>query len=295
MLNYKKINLKISRVLRFLWEELVYGGHLISLGSVSVIFTCATLLKIAITWDFLIISYFITYTIYLYNRYKEIKKDFLTNPQRTQHISKYIKHIPFIIFCCILMIIGMLLYFGKSLFILYFGLLIFLLGLFYTIFFKNFTQQIIGFKNLYVAFIWVLLSVFFLSFYYYFPLNLSLILISIFVFLRCFVGTSFYDIKDIESDRKEKLLTLAIILQKRKLIKFLKLVSVLSFLPIIIGIYIKLFPLFSLMLLFVIPVQFYFFNKINIQKANFPYLSEIALGTEKILWTFFILLGKTLC
>lgn len=281
--------MRIKQILKFVWNEFVYGGHLISLGAVSVVFASAILLNIPVTWDFLIIAYFITYTVYLYNRLNEFKEDFLTNPERTRHIKGYIKHVPCFIFFCTMIIVAMLMYFGNLL-SMAFGLLLLLFGLLYSLIFKKITQKIIGFKNFYVAFIWTLLIVF-LAVYYSFSMNLSIFLILAFVYLRCFMGTSFYDIKDIKSDEKENLLTLPIILKKKIFIRFLNIINILALLPIIIGVYLELLPRFSAMLFLVIPVAFYFLRKLENKKENLPYLSEIAIGLEKISWSIFILLG----
>ena len=271
------------------YNEFVYGGHLLSLGVVSMVFTSAILLDIKITLDFLLIIYLTNYIIYLYNRYKEFKNDYLTNFKRTLYIKKYIRYTPLIIFVFILVILFIFIYFQKF-FALYFWLFLIFFGLLYSYFFKKITTNIIGFKSFYVSAMSALL-VFFLAFYYFSLINISLILIAIFVFFKCLISTSFYDIKDIKSDRREKLLTFAIILGREKIKWFLYLVSILALLPIIIGVYFKLLPILSLVLFFTIPVSFYFLNKIKRDVKNVAYLSEIAIGVEKISWTFFILLG----
>ncbi len=284
--------MKTEQILKFVWNEFVYGGHLISLGSVSVVFASAILLSIPVTWDFLIIAYFITYTIYLYNRFKELEEDLLTNPERTRHIKVYIKYVPRFVFFCTMIIVTMLICFGNLLSIA-FGLSLLLFGLLYSIIFKKITKRVIGFKNFYVALVWTLLIVF-LIIYYSFSLSPSLFLVLIFVYLRCFMGTSFYDIKDIESDKKDGLLTLAIILQKKTLLQFLNVVNILALLPIIIGVYLGLLPAFAQALFFVIPIAFIFLKRLENKKVNIAYLSEVAIGVEKISWSLLILIGSFL-
>ena len=78
----------IKETIGLMRNELVYGGQLISIGAISVVFTAAILLGIKITWDCLIIIYLGIHSAYLYNRYKELKVDFLTNPKRTQYLKK---------------------------------------------------------------------------------------------------------------------------------------------------------------------------------------------------------------
>ncbi len=280
----------IEKILKSIWKEFIYGGHLLSLGAVSVVFTSAVLLGIKITWDFLIIVYLGTQSVYLYNRYKEYKIDFITNPERTEHIKKYVKMIPLIIFFFFLIILSILVYY-KNFSGLFFGSFLLIMGLLYSQVFKGFTRKIIGFKNFFVSLMWALLVIF-LAVYYSSPLNWALFLVFTFVFLRWVVNTSFFDIKDMESDQKEGLLTLANVLGQKRLINILSLIAGLAVIPMVFGFYLGLFPKFSLMLLFTIPYTFYFFKKSQDNKTNIAFLYNVIVDGEFILWPFFILIGK---
>jgi len=283
--------MNIKKILKFVWDEFIYGGHLTSLGAISVVFTSAILLNIKITWDFLIVIYLGTYSVYLYNRYEEFKIDTSTNLQRTKHIKIYLNFIPLIIFCFILIFVGILLYFNE-ISSLFFGILLLLLGLLYTKFFKKFTKKIIAFKSFYISSVWSLLIIF-LIIYYSFSFNLSVFLILFFIYLRIFVHTSSFDIKDIKSDRRDRLLTLPIILDQEKLFYLLEIVTIIAVMPIIFGFYFDLFSKYSLMLLFTIPYTFYYFEKLK-NKKNIAYFSQLAISGEKILWPLFIVVGKAL-
>ena len=282
----------IKKTLKIIWDEFVYGGHLLSLGAVSIVLTSAILLNIKITWDFLLIVYLGTQSIYLYNRYKEYKKDFLTNPERTKHIKKYIKYMPLIVFLFSSIAITIIVYFNKMS-VLIFGLSMLFLGLLYSLFLKGFTKKIVGFKSFFISLMWALLVVF-LSVYYSSPLNLALLLIFIFVYLKLFIHTCFFDIKDIETDKKEGLLTLAVILRKEKLIYLLNFINIFSMFPIILGFSFNLFPKFSLMLLLTIVIVFYYLQKSKDKKIDITYFSQVAISGEKISWSFLILVGKIL-
>jgi 4-hydroxybenzoate polyprenyltransferase len=215
-------------------KKFAYGGYLHSVGAVSAVFVSAVLLGIKITWDGLLAVYLFVQPIYSYDRLAGLKKDFLTNPERSQYVQKSIKTILFIIISHIMLFVGLLLYFGK-IFNLIFGLGLLAFGLLYNKYFKKITKKIIAFKNFFVATFWVLF-VLFMAVYYSFPLtNLGLLLILIFVFLKTLIMQIFFDIKDIESDKKENLLTLPIILGKEKITKLLNIGAIISALPIIIG------------------------------------------------------------
>lgn len=281
---------KSKEILRSIWSEFVYGGHLLSFGTVSIVCTVAILLNIKITWDFLVIVYLGTISCCLYGRYKNFDKDILTNPERCQYFKKYVKKIPLIIFCFIVINIGILLYFNK-ISVLLFAISLILLSFLYDIFLKKITKRIIGFKNFFVSLLFTLWIIF-LIFYYSLPLTLSVILILIFFYLRFFIGTSFSDIKDIESDKEEGLLTLASVLGERNLINILSTINCLVAIPIIIGAYFHLLPLYSLALLLSIPYSFYYFEKLKDRKISAAYLYNIVVDGELIMWSIFILIGK---
>ena len=118
----------IKKFLNIIWNEFIYGGLLQSLGALSIVFVSAVLLKIKITWDILLITYLLFYPLYLFNRFKEIKIDYLTNPERTEHLKQYLHLIPLILlFLIIILIIG-LIYFSNYWALLFVSILL-ILGL----------------------------------------------------------------------------------------------------------------------------------------------------------------------
>ena len=281
--------MKAKQILNLAGNELVYGGHLLSLGASSIVFTSAVLLDIKITWDCLAVVYLGAQIIYLYNRYKEFRKDFLTNPERTNHLRKYIKIVPLLIFIFTLIFIAILLNFNKFP-ALIFGLILILLGLLYSKCFKSFSKKIIGFKNLFVPFIWGLSVIFLVIYYSFVSLNFSVFFIFIFIYLRLYLHEIFFDIKDIKSDKKESLLTLPIIFEKQKLFDILNLVNVLAAIPIIIGFCLGLLPKFAIILLLMVIYAFYYLRKFK-KEAYSVYLHNLIIDGEYILWSLFVLLG----
>ena len=282
--------MKLKKILNSIWNEFVYGGHLISLGAASIVFTSAILLDIKITWDCLLVVYLGTESVYLYNRFKEYKVDFLTNPERTEHIKKYVKYIPFIIFLMTFSAIVFVVYFNK-ISALTFGLLLLIIGLLYSLFFKKITEKIIAFKSFFISLMWSLL-VLFLAIYYSAPINLALFLFSVFVFLRFFVSVSFFDIKDIKTDKQEGLKTLAVVLKQSTLWQFLSIIAILAVLPLIIGVYLRVLPISSLMLFLTIPYTFFYFKQLENKNISPYFLYNVIVDGEFIFWLFFVLSGN---
>jgi len=280
----------IEKIVNSIWNEFVYGGHLLSFGAVSIVYTASILLDIRITWDFLLVVYLGTESVYLYNRFKEYKVDFLTNPERTEHIKKYVKYIPFIIFLMTFSAIVFVVYFNK-ISALTFGLLLLIIGLLYSLFFKKITEKIIAFKSFFISLMWSLL-VLFLAIYYSAPINLALFLFSVFVFLRFFVSVSFFDIKDIKTDKQEGLKTLAVVLKQSTLWQFLSIIAILAVLPLIIGVYLRVLPISSLMLFLTIPYTFFYFKQLENKNISPYFLYNVIVDGEFIFWPFFVLSGN---
>lgn len=281
---------KIGKILEFLKNEFVYGGHLLSLGAASIVFTAAVLLDIHITWDFLLIAYLVTYIDYSYDRMVGLKHDILTNPLRTRHINSYIKFFPAIILAAALMIAVIMILYGN----LYSILLVFLMilgGLLYATSFKKMTQKITGFKSLYVSLVWSSLIVL-LSLYYDFPLNVAVILIFLFVFLRWLINVSFCDLKDLEADRKMGLLTFAAVMGEDNLLLFLTSINIISITPIMLGIYFGVLPRFSIFLGFLLLYSFYHFYRAKRYPSKINHTSDVLADSEFVLWSFFVILGK---
>jgi 4-hydroxybenzoate polyprenyltransferase len=284
----------IGRILKTVWQEFIYGGHLQSLGAASIVFTSAILLGTRITLDGLFVAYLIFYPLYLYNRFKEIKIDYLTNIERTKHLQKYSRFIPFILFSIIFILIVSLIYFS-NLRALIFGLLLLSFGLLYTPIFKKLTKIIILFKDLYVAAFFSLLVFFFIVYSSY---SLSTILIigvivfMVFVYLKAFLMQIFLDIKDLEIDKREGLLTFPTIFGKEKTLNILKIISILTTIPIplIFSLSFNVFPKSILMLLLTIPFNFYCFSLAQKQR----YSGYILASGEFILWPILILIGETI-
>lgn len=283
---------KIKKIIKFLWNEFIYGGHLHSLGVVGIVFTSALVLEVKISWDFLLIVYLGLHSMYLYNRFKEFKVDLLTNPRRTQYLKKYVQKIPLIIICLLIILIGIMFYFGNRP-ALIFGIFLLTMGIFYSQFLKKLTKKMICLKNFFIALMFSSLVIL-LFIYYSYDWTLGLILIFLFIFLRVFNNTIFFDIKDIESDRKKGLLTLPVMLEKRKLFHFLSIINILSGIPIILGFFLKVFPIFSLLFLLTIPYSFYYFKKSKEPKTDLNYLSYVIADGEYLFWVSIILVGKFL-
>ena len=79
------------------WDEFVYGSHLLALGDTLAIIAMSIILDIQITWALPLVIYLSVLAINSYNRYKEYDTDILTNPERSEKMRKYIRFFPYLI------------------------------------------------------------------------------------------------------------------------------------------------------------------------------------------------------
>ena len=272
----------------FSWNEFVYGGHWLSLGASSIALTTMILLNFNIKWEFLFIVYLGTQCIYNYNHYKEIDKDSLDNSKRAKHIKKYYSHISTITAVYGIMYLSLLVYFGENKSIFFGGFLL-ILGLLFTYKGKNISKRIMGFKSAYTAFSWALLPIF-TAVYISYQINETLVLLFLFVFLRWLVNTITFDIKDIKIDTKEKLLTFPIVF-KNRLLKFLHVLNLLSFAPLLIGIYLDFFQPCALFLLILFFYSYYYIDKVKYEDINVLSVFYIMVDGEYYYWPILLLLG----
>lgn len=280
---------RLKKIIEFIYNEFIYGGHLLSISAVGVTITSALLLNIRFSWDFVVVSYLGSQVVYYYNHFKDFKDDIISNPKRAEHIKRYKKLIPFIIILFILIILAIFYYYRNISIVFFTAILI--SGLLYTKYLKNFTINIVAFKNIIASFVGALLVIFPVVYYSY-RFNFSVYLLAVFMFLKWFVTTSFLDIKDIKSDGQKGFLTLPIIFKKETHFKLLILITVLSLVLIIVGIYLNLFPKYSIIIILMSPYTFYYLMKIKLKNANNIFLNYIFVDSEYIIWSIFILFIK---
>lgn len=281
----------MGKIVSAVWNEFIFGGHLLSLGAASVVWLVVIILDETLYVPLLLIPYFMSQIVYSHNHFKEAKLDILTNPERIEHNRELIKY--FSAF--------MLLYFSGLFFttvfffdakIIVFVLAAMIIGIFYTKFFKSLTKKVVGFKNFYVAFSWGILTVLPVL-YYSQPFDLFFALVYLFVVLRLLVNTTFFDLKDTESDKLNGLKSLPVVFGKELTLNLLVLFNITSFVPLIVGVYLRTFPFFSVFL-----IVFFFYSLFYIRKArsldssSLRQTSYLMVDGEFIFWPIVLLVSK---
>jgi len=275
---------------KFISDEFVFGHHWCSLNASAIVLSMMLVLNISIRWEFILIAYFGTQCIYNFNHYKEIDNDSYSKSPRAAHIKKYGGFYPIIVRLYGLMFFTILILFGNIPSIL-FGSFLLALGIIYTTNVKNVSKKMIGFKSIYTSISWGLLIIF-CAIYCNYPLTFAVLLFFLFVFLRMVIITTFYDIKDIQSDQESGLVTLPMIFHdKNKWLNFLHVLNIISLFPIILGVVFRIFPFYSLLLLPLIFYGFTYIQKAKSKNADINYLSYIVADGDYNIWPILLIVG----
>jgi 4-hydroxybenzoate polyprenyltransferase len=288
--DYSKLFNKIKEVKTLFKNEFIYGGHWLSLGVST--FTVALMFLIGVSFKFelLLIVYFLSQSVYNYDHFKWIEIDATDNPKRTNYLSKNYVFIPAIILFYTSMFFILLSLYGNFESLIFGGLLL-LLGVIYTNKAKKLTTKIPGFKNYYTS-ISASLLVVFIALYCAHPLNLQILVLVLFVFLCFLVNTSFCDLKDLNADKKQGLITLPLYFGEKRFLQTLHILNALTFLMLALSIILGILPPFASILLIFYFYCFYYIQKARRSKTNFQYLSTFFADGEFILWPIFLFLGK---
>jgi 4-hydroxybenzoate polyprenyltransferase len=274
-------------LMKMLWRELVFGGHLFAIGSVSVVIACSIVFMIPVSWDILFVTYLLFYAIYLYDYSQGASSDEATNSSRAKYLlCKNKSKCTVIITSLVLFIIMM---FFTSILITAIGMSILVLGLLYGSHFKKLTKKIPAFKNIFVSVVWAFMAVF--AFVYYsLPITYGAVMLALFVFIRMMNIQILFDVRDMEGDRKDGLLTVPAILGDKKYPFILRLINIVSVI-FILGCVVKgLLPAFTLA---ITPMFYYAVSYINrVIKSRNEYTSYIFAAFEPIMWSVFIFAGK---
>jgi len=274
----------------FIWDEIVHGGHWGSLSAPAIVLSFMYIVG-DIHWELLVIVYLATQAIYTYNHYKEIEKDELSNAPRVRHLRRYKRYLPLITACYSIGFFSLLFYFANKP-ALYFGSFLFLLGILFTQRGKTVTTSIPGFKTIYASLCWGMIIIF-TTIYCSYSFDLGIFLLFVFVFLRFVIDTIFFDIKDVEVDKVQGLLTIPVIFEDRKkCLKLLHTLNFLSVLPVMAGVALNILPAFAISITLTVIYTLVYLEKSGRKDADILSISYILVDGEYIFWPFYLLVGR---
>ena len=280
--------------LKSLKNEIMYGGYLAALCSPCFIISTLIMLNIKIALPMLVISYLLPLIVYSYDYYKDIDKDIKNNSERATFLKKKADRYPFVFGFYSLALVSLLILYSNWWMVL-FIVAIMAGGILYNVVLKDLTKKIPVFKNMFTALTWALVGAFFPLFYYSMGINTSFIIVFLFIFMRVMNNVMFFDLKDINNDKSEGLKTLPVMFGKKGAINVLQALNIISFIPLVVGIYIKAVPLFALCSAFLGVYSFYYIKKAEKSSAKeLETVSHTLADMEFILWPVIFVVSKLL-
>ncbi|MDY0387707.1 MAG: UbiA family prenyltransferase [Methanolobus sp.] len=281
------INNNISKLASILWKELVFGGHLFATGSVSVIMACATIFMIPISWDILFVSYLLFYAIYLYDYSAGASSDELTNEDRARYLQCKNKSKCIVGIASVILLLVLLTFTNTVTTLIGMSILIF--GLLYGSHFKKLTKKIPAFKNVFVSLVWSFMALF-LFVYYSLPITYGALMLALFVFIRMMNIQILFDVRDVEGDIADGLLTIPALFGERTYTSILRLINLVSIVFIILCVILGLLPFFTLAIM---PIFYYAVTYIDrVTESKKKYSSYVFAACEPIMWSLLIFAGK---
>jgi 4-hydroxybenzoate polyprenyltransferase len=290
---YLSIDLKDTFLsyIGFIFQEAIHGGYLTALGAPALVLTTTIITNSKINLPLLAISYLLPLIVYSFDYMRDLDADNETNLERSTHLQKKKTFYPYILLMYILLLISLLLFFSNIQLIL-FIILITIGGLLYATALKGLTKKIPIFKNIYTVLTWSLGGTLFVSLFYSVPFSVSFLIVFIFINLKGMINAIFFDMKDYLADTKEGLKTLPVLIGKKKALRLLHILNFVAFIPLIMGVYLKILPQISLVL-----IIFFFYSFYYLRLAQNPENQDIwvKLGSiadfEFIFWPIIIIFG----
>ncbi len=287
----KKILNFLSNKSSILLMEVVYGGHLLSFGALGVILTIVQLLELPFNIVVLLIPYLSSQVIYSYNHFKELRFDADSNPERAKHINNRKRLTEFLLAVYTISLIILLL--TTNIPTITFVVSVVVGGILYTDYFKaKIAKFVTGSKNFYSAFFWAL-QIFLVPLFYQSKLTAFYFFFFIIIFLTAFINSTFFDIKDIVSDKQRNLKTFPVVWGLKRTVYFLYILKLFTFIPLVLGIYMNALPKSAFVYIFFILYGLYYLTQsLKLKGRELRNLSYIIADGEYILWPILVFISK---
>jgi 4-hydroxybenzoate polyprenyltransferase len=213
-ISYKKILKNLYHLLSSLIFFLSISSVFIAIIGILLPYVTFLLYNINIDLNLLLSSYLLTFTVYSLDKLSNIKEDSVSLPDRAGFIGEYKKILTFITVASY--IFALSISFLKNSLAVFIVLFPLFTGLVYSIKISNFRlKDILAIKNISIATSWAVVGTFL-------PLvdssksSMQIVFIFYFIFIKCFINTIIFDIRDIEGDSINNVRTIPVHLGSKK-------------------------------------------------------------------------------
>ncbi|MDG6994609.1 MAG: UbiA family prenyltransferase [Nitrososphaerota archaeon] len=278
-------------------RELVYGGHMLSIGCASIAAATSMLLGRLPTPPLLVMAYLFSFGAYMINRASEIDQDQISNPERTRHLQGRKAALPLIAGGAFA--IGYVLAFFSNLIFLIALIIPLIMALLYSVGSKKFTK-IIGarrlkdrllVKNIAISIGWSLIPL--LVGLYFEALSLPIVTFAIFIFLRLMSNTIFFDIRDVKADSQYGIKTMPSVYGVSASYKLMNVIDAMAATYCLMAVATGLLPIYSLIVL-VFPLYSYAYRIAAKRSGSYGYYSDVVADAEYLFWGPVMMIGSFL-
>ncbi|MDA4123892.1 MAG: UbiA family prenyltransferase [Thaumarchaeota archaeon] len=277
------------------YAELVYGGHLLALGTSSIAATAALVLGKSPPLDLLLMAYLFSYGAYTVNRISDFEQDRVSHPERTSHLEG--RRGALVAIAVASFLVGYGLAFLRNL-VFFTGLLVPLaLAVAYSVGSSR-TKKMFGMsrlkeglliKNITISFGWALIPL--LVGLYYLELPTAILALAPFIFLRLMVNSVFFDQRDVEADRAVGVRTLPSVMGLDKSWRVMDLLDVTSGVYLAALLVVGVLPVFVGVLLLFVPYSVLYRVYARRSSRHQDSVRDFAADGEYILWGVVTYLG----
>ena len=279
-------------------RELVYGGHLLALGTASIAASSAILLGKTPSIILLVMAYLFSYGAYMLNRGAEVSQDSISDPRRTNFLqgrSRFLKIISAVSFA-----VGYIL--AATVSLLFFVALLapLILAVVYTVGSKKLVRVIgakrlkdkLLVKNVVISFGWSLIPL--LVGLYYRSLPAGLLAFAPFIFFRLMSNTVFFDLRDVRADSEFGVRTVPVVFGSAFSYRLMAVFDVASATYLALLVVTRVSPFYSLIMLS-LPAYALFYRWISQRPgSDLGLLCNFVADGEYLLWGPLLLFGKIL-
>jgi len=278
------------------YRELVYGGHLLALGTASIAATAAFVLDKTPTWQLLLMAYLFSYGAYMINRSSDFDQDRISHSDRTAHLEGRRRLLPAI--AAASFGVGYILAFLRNL-AFFAGLLVpLVLAVAYSVSSERVGKTLgvsrlkegLFIKNLTVSFGWSLIPLLVGLYYLRFPA--AALALCPFIFLRLMVNTVFFDMRDVEADAAYGVRTIPVSLGAETSRKLMDAVDLSSALYLALLVLFGVLPVFAGLLVVFTPYSFAYRYLSQRSSKHKDSWRDLAADGEYILWGLVTSLGQ---
>jgi len=280
------------------YKELVYGGHLLALGTSSMAATAAWVMGSTPTWELLLMAYLFSFGGYTINRISDFGQDTVSHPDRTAYLKSRMGWLKAVVISCfgvgyVLALLRNLVFFSALLIPL-------VLAFAYSVGSEKMRaktgasrlKEVTLVKNVTVSFGWSLVP--FLVGLYYLQLPAVVLVLAPFIFLRLMVNTIFFDQRDMAADASFGVRTLPVRMGMAGSSKVMDVLDLASGVYIATVVVSGLLPVFAAGLVVFVPYSFVYrlYAKSGKHKDS---IRDLVADGEYLLWGLVTALGRVIC